>query len=79
MADPPVWTLEALKEHFDHRLTDAERSTAKAEAAVLLELRSLHSKLDALDTWRAKATAVFLVLVPLAGVIGAAVMKALGG
>lgn len=39
---------------------------------------ALSKQLDDLASWRLKATGVFLVLVPLSGVIGAAIMKVLG-
>jgi anti-sigma-K factor RskA len=36
------------------------------------------ARLDNLDSWRLKAGGAFLILVPLAGLIGAAIMKAFG-
>ena len=39
---------------------------------------ALHARIDGLESWRLKATGIFLVLVPLAGLIGAAIIKAFG-
>jgi hypothetical protein len=45
------------------------------ETARILAFRRVEEKLDAGDRWRSQATGVMLVMIPLAGVIGGAVVK----
>lgn len=58
---------------FDH-LNNLRRDMATKE-----QLAPLVARLEALENWRAKATGVAAVLTVFAGLIGAAIVKALGG
>ncbi len=63
---------EAIVKHMND--VDQFTRTQIREATAALDQR-----IDDLESWRLKATGVFLVLVPLAGVIGAFIVHSLGG
>jgi hypothetical protein len=55
---------------FEGKQDSLEKSIHDLEKAII-------TRLDFLEGWRLRAVGIFLVLLPLAGVIGAAIMKAL--
>ena len=65
------------------RLERIENMLAKIDEkldykADLAYVARIESRIGNLEGWRLKATGVFLVLVPIAGVVGAFIMKVLG-
>lgn len=65
---------------YDEKHEALEKSVHELERTLTATLgensRRLHQRIDALESWRLKAVGVFLVLVPLSGLIGAAIMRA---
>lgn len=48
------------------------------EASIQAIAAAIDARLKAMEGWRFRASGIFLVLVPLAGVIGAAIVRAFG-
>ena len=65
---------------FDQKHNSLEERVRlhERQAATQSEVQALLARIDILESWRLRATGIFLVLVPLAGVIGAAIMRAFG-
>jgi hypothetical protein len=67
---------------YEERHETLRKAVSGIEDRMRLEIKaataSSTARIDNLESWRLKATGVFLVLVPLAGIIGAAITKAFG-
>jgi len=68
---------------FDEKHNQLRRSMSELEDKLELQIATAvnanAARIGNLESWRLKATGVALVMIPLAGLIGAAIMKAFGG
>jgi hypothetical protein len=59
--------------------TEYEAKHDALELAFQTANAAIDTRMKAMEGWRFRASGIFLVLVPLAGVIGAAIVRAFGG
>ena len=59
--------------------TEYEAKHDALEAQLMARMNAVDDRVKSLEGWKFRASGTFLVLVPLAGLIGAAILKAFGG